>query len=676
MALAKTFGIRFLVLCLSLSMSPLIAAAYPASAEEPSGAMLLASSLEDGKLTATFKAGAYRIEMTSEGHRIEMEGLGYRTAPGSPMLPFKNFLFALPPGARVRSVQVENINTRTLPGRYQVVPVPVVLPLSDPRDRTGEHAQVQREWRQVREKTYGSDRAFPGASAKLMGSGAFRQYAYAGIGFYPFTYHPRSGRLILNDTVKVTVRFSLPSPESAEARTVKALMRDTSFLERAEELFVNFPQVKGLYKAEQVPGIEPVHNYDYVIITTYALKSSITVTEFIDWKKSRGHNPRIVLISDPEIANQPGSDLSAKMRNFLRSYYGLWGIQYVLLVGDVDDVPMRYCFADPTNHTSYPGDPYKYGGETPTDYYYADLSSPDSASWDSDGDGYRGEYGEDQPDFAADVYVGRIPTSASYRIIYTLGKLVAFEKDTGAWKDQALHVGAILAFENEDHSGHPKVDGARVPFKIENDMMSGWTVSHYSEQEGLETSDYLWPALSKASFLNDWRTGQYGIVNWSGHGSYLGAGRLVWVWDDGDGVPETDGSDVIDSPTFIDVWSNLEEDYPSIVFAISCSIGYPEPQASGNMGIDILTKPGFGASAGIVSASRGAAAAINWLTDNGGVESFCYEFNRCMIIESLPAGDSIYNSKFFCNHNYAWDHYWEYKNMFGMNLYGDPALVR
>jgi hypothetical protein len=472
------------------------------------------------------------------------------------------------------------------------------------------------------------------------------------------------------------VRFSRPSDDSKDAKTLKALMRDTSFLDRAAELFVNFSQVQGLYKSEQLPGIEPVHAFDYVIITTSALKNAITSTEFMDWKRTCGHTPRIVLITDPEIASQPGADLPDKIRRFLRSHYGFWGIKYVLLVGNVNDVPMRYCFGDPTNHSFYPSNPHQYGGETPTDYYYADLTSPDSESWDSDGDGYCGEYGQDQPDFAADVFVGRIPTSSTSRIIYALNKLVAFEKDTGAWKEQVLHAGAILAFENENHSGLPVADGARGPFKIELDMMSGWTVSHYSEQDGLAPSEYAWPALSKGVLLNDWRNGQYGIVNWSGHGSYLGAGRLIWVWDDGDGVPETDGSDIIDSPTFIDEWSSLEDDYPSIVFAVSCSVGYPEPQPDGNLGVDLLTKPGFGASAGIVSSSRGAAATLDWLADQGGVESFCYEFNRCMIVEAWPAGDSIYTAKFFCNANYAWDHYWEYRNMYGMNLYGDPALKR
>ena len=112
---------------------------------------------------------------------------------------------------------------------------------------------------------------------------------------------------------------------------------------------------------------------------------------------------------------QPGqrlgsSDLAQQIRNFLRSYYGPWSIKYVFLVGSYAAVPMRYCFPDPDNHWHEPSNPSVWVGSVPTDVYYADLSLPDSESWDRDGDGFHGEYEQDNPDFLPEVYVGRIPT--------------------------------------------------------------------------------------------------------------------------------------------------------------------------------------------------------------------------------------------------------------------------
>jgi hypothetical protein len=130
---------------------------------------------------------------------------------------------------------------------------------------------------------------------------------------------------------------------------------------------------------------------------------------------------------------------------------------------------------------------------------------------------------------------------------------------------------------------------------------------------------------------------------------------------------------------FVADWASLEDDYPSIVFAVSCNVGYPEPNGSGNLGVDLMVRPGFGAGAGVVSASRVAAVTGDWPVTLGGAESMCCEFNRFLIDGPEGpgrVGDALYESKFFCFANYGWDHYQEYWNQYDYNLYGDPALDR
>jgi len=216
---------------------------------------------------------------------------------------------------------------------------------------------------------------------------------------------------------------------------------------------------------------------DFVIITTSALVGAITASDFPDWKASLGFTVRTVLTTDTEISGQSGVDLAERIRNFLRANYGAWGIEHVLLVGNYLDVPMRYCYPDPENHLHDPANPGVGPGSVPTDAYYADLSFPDADSWDLDGDGFHGEYGEDMPDFMAEVNVGRIPTSIASRITYTLDKMVRYEQDTGEWKRNALHAGAILFYENQNHSGNPFRDGAVVVDEIETHFMQGWNMS-------------------------------------------------------------------------------------------------------------------------------------------------------------------------------------------------------
>ncbi len=72
----------------------------------------------------------------------------------------------------------------------------------------------------------------------------------------------------------------------------------------------------------------------------------------------------------------------------------------------------------------------------------------------------------------------------------------------------------------------------------------------------------------------------------------------VWSWPyscrqstRGDGVPETGNPYEITQYQFYGISHPGEDDYPSIVFALSCLVGYPEVNAFGNLGIDMLTNP-------------------------------------------------------------------------------------
>jgi len=672
LARALCLGLVSLVLLASSAAAPTMAGATTRVAFSPG----------DGFATATLDAAGYRIVDTADGQRLEGlegEGTGFLLKPGCPLLPAEKVLLLLPPGARFETADVIATETSRIPGTYRLEPAPPLLPLAGPGASRAQTWEALKAWHLDRRAVYELDDAYPREIVKVTGSGTLRQYSYIAVSFCPFTYHPRSGRLYRHAGVQLRLAYTIPAEGSAEARRVQHLLHDRVATLRAQRLFANYEQMKEQYlPAEEAPARTRT-THDYVIVTTTDLAPAILASGFVAHKTALGHEVRIVLTTSAEIVSQPGGDLAEQIRNFLRAYYGAWGIEYVLLVGDYATIPMRYCFANPSDHSHDPMNYYAPGGSVPTDYYYADLSYTDAVSWDLDGDGYHGEYGQDAPDLMAEVSVGRIPTSDSARITYTLDKLVRTEQDMGAWKSRALHGGAILFYENQDYMGIPFRDGAVCMDLIETDLLSGWTVSHYSEQAGLSPSTYAWPAITGEAFTADWRGGQYGVVNWAGHGSPDGAWRVVWTWDDGDGVCETDGSDGMESLPFIFDWCDVDDDYPSIVFAVSCNVGYPEPNGLGNLGIDLLTDPERGAAAGVASASRVAAVCGDWPATPGGAESMCYEFNRFFIAGPTgPArlGDAFYESKYYCHVNYGWDHYFQYWNMYDYNLYGDPAMER
>lgn len=600
---------------------------------------------------------------------IKHPDFSYLTIPNKPMLPTKNYLVALPPGALVTSIEIRETSPVTLPDTYRILPCPPPLLIIKQDNFLTEH---NKKWIGNNNTSYCLENEYPDNLININGKGTLRKYNYISFSLCPFKYYLNSGRLTYFNTAKIVIHYSINSISNDSPMQNKKNLWDTVADNKASKLFINYEQILDFYKSQQInlPPTIKLDEHDYLIITSPNLVEAINSSDFLQWKTSLGYNIKIVNVSDEIITQQTGSDLAEKIRNFLRQYYDTWGIKYVLLVGDYTTIPMRYCSPNPNG----------LEGVVPTDTYYADLSFPDNLSWDSNNDGYYGVYGEDNPDFMPEVYVGRIPTSDNYKITYTLNKIVAFEQDTGEWKNNALQGGAMLFYANEDHDDEidHDIDGASSLEAIEKDILLNWTVSHYCEHEGLSPSTYDWEALSEESFTRDWRNNHYAIINWAAHGAPTSIGRVIWDWDDGDGVPEHDNGELIWG-SFLNTYSKLEDDYPSIVFAVSCNVGYPEPTSNGNLGIDMLTEESFGAAVGICSATRGAAVSSNWAVSHAGAEALCYEFNHYLIngpYGPVSIGEALYDSKFYVHDNFGWDHYLEFQNMFDYNLYGDPSMIR
>lgn len=630
-------------------------------------------------LNLTVRTPHYDIEQSEKDgkHVISMDSFSQLCVPGKPLLPMKKYYILLPPQAIIDSVTVTGLHEEPVPGKFDIRLTPAIVPkvkYGEFKDLIAKHKAY---WSRNGQANYINQSRYPQIPGKIIDSGSYRQYRYAAVTFCPFVYIPSTGRLQVYNAAKFSITYHVP--EQKEPTTKMHCLTELRTRSRAATLFFNYDDLKHLYEIDTMDRNASSKVTDYVIITTSALIETIQQSEFISWKESLGFSMRVVTIADPEIINQAGFDGVEKIRNFLRQYYLSWGIHYVLLVGDVSDIPMRYCYPDPDDHTNSAGNPYGTGGEVPTDYYYADLSDSYEDSWDLDDDGYFGEYGQDIPDFIADVYVGRIPTSSVNRVLYTLNKIVAFEQDTGEWKNSVLHGAAFYSFTNENYSGRDADDGATCLALLEQNVMSDWLTCHYSEQEGLEHSVYPWNPLTESEFTDDWRTGKFGVVNVGAHGHCNGVARKVWSWDDGDGVPESSVFGEITWPYFLDIGSNLDDDFPSIFCAMSCLVGYPESNPTARIGVDLLTKPDWGASIAVISSTRIVYGPLDWPNPAGGCESICYDFNRLLINSSrntLPVGEAFYHAKSYVHQNHPINTYVEYITMFEYNLYGDPSLYR
>ena len=621
---------------------------------------LLAASAFGEALTITLEAGDYEISTDEKGQqRILMEDFGSLARPGEPWLPGRSFAIALPPLAEVRSVTVEPVGSRDLPGSYAIAPRPPILPQM--RIDESWMADIQREWEAHRRQIYDSDARYPAQPGQLAGTGRMRKYSFARVAFTPFAYHPVSGRLVYHPAARVTIDYSAPGMTDE----VRTLLADRKMEEQAAELFINYRQAQHWYPRQLIEG--KAEDWDYVIIATDSMSASCDTLQ--DWKEDLGYNVKVVTTTWIN-SNYTGADLPAQIRAFLQDKYldSAWGIEYVLIAGDDAHIPMRRCFPNPANHRA------TSDTTTPTDYYYAELTS----DWDADGDGFPGEFVQDSLDWAAEVYVGRIASNDADQTHDICKKLIKFEADNAAgWKYDALLLGAMSNFTDEDTIwSWDRTDGAELMEDMITDMLGGlWSTTTMYEKEGVDTSAYLCDDdLTHTNVVADWSTGSYGIVNWWAHGARDHASRYIWTEDDGDGVPES-WEDELDFKVMIENSDapSLDDDHPSIVFANSCWCGQPDGPSK-----CLAQKFLEQGSSGMVASTRVSWYFTGWSgPGDGGNASVDYYFFDELLNGEKKLGEALFDAKVThsTNHVTPLSSWHEQMNMFDFCLYGDPSLI-
>lgn len=133
-----------------------------------------------------------------------------------------------------------------------------------------------------------------------------------------------------------------------------------------------------------------------------------------------------------------GVDDPEKLKRFLYSEWRTRKLGYVLLVGDVDVMPVRFMVLDRVTPAAFDYAFY------PSDLYYADLAKPDGAfeDWNARKEGFHaGYFGEvrgeknktdrinyDEINYLPAIAVGRWPVSTPDEARLVAGKTVAYER--------------------------------------------------------------------------------------------------------------------------------------------------------------------------------------------------------------------------------------------------------
>ena len=441
---------------------------------------------------------------------------------------------------------------------------------------------------------------------------------------------PRRGRLIhyLNITINVEYRM----PERAIAPLTDNLQRTEKV---ARDIVLNYDQAQTWYPSTRGGDPWPARlRHHHARLADHRCHAAGHLGDG-QGPERRGCDPR------PWIsASYMGYDLAQQIRNFLRAKYpaGEWGIEDVLLVGHYDDVPMRRTSQD----VGY--------GEPETDFYYAELSEPDSASWDSNGN-Y--EWGEDADsvDFYNEVNVGRIPWSTASTVQHICEKSVAYEQnDDPAFKKNILLLGGF--FWNDDPN--PRTDNAvLMEAKIDQPWMTDWTKTRMYEQNTECYSTYMCDyELLHANVVPVWSAGQFAFVNWAGHGS-----------------PTSSHIYGLGAPAFIASTDcpSLNDDYPAIIFADACSNSDTDYL---NIGQAMLQQ----GAVGFVGATKVALGCPGWNDEyDGSSQSMDYFFTAAVTSGSYTQGAAHQWALREMYTNGLWDYVYYEVFEWGA-LWGNPNL--
>jgi hypothetical protein len=517
-----------------------------------------------------------RVELAT----LRIEGFRPSRTPGQPALPERELEVALHPDADLATLDLELASgpVDSLGERRSLRPNPPFRFLRDGRLVT--HLGIARNLSAGRDLEAYGEGIFPRQPVERVRVSNRRGLLVLHLRYAPLRYRHAQGELLLDRATSVALRYRLkPAPAFAPDRLI------LPFLDRLE----NRDQAKLWYRAREAADTKTPVGYAIVIPDALAAASK-KLGEFVKQKESLGY--AVTVVKDADRAAIPvgtaGGD-AERIRGWLQKHYKTLNLKYALLIGNPDPrragVPMK--MTESMAHDAQNNIP------APSDYYYADLSG----NWDLDGDGKVAEFPEDGGaggvDFAAEVYVGRIPIYDGNVTVLDaiLAKTIAYHAETGerAWRKRVLQPAAMLFFKEEyGQSSAIRMDGADVADPIYTQVIEarGLKRTTLYETAGVDISKYKPDLpLTKENVIKEWQKG-YGLVTMVGHGSSDGIFRHIWEKDqNANKIPD---HDEVSDPPFLnyDDLIQLDDSHPSIVFHNSCSNGTPED--ADNLGAGLL----------------------------------------------------------------------------------------
>ncbi len=595
---------------------------------------------------------------------VSIEGFSYENTPGHPRIPVKRIFILVPPATIGLSVNVSVASIDKYP--IDKPPYP-----SKPICTRGGCFYKQPVYKGV----------YPPQMYRVEKEQWLGPYRYIPVVLYPVQFDMDTGTMLYARKYVIRISYSLLPPKNVPRKANEfnwRLAREITYNKWALDLFYNH--------VDLITDTNP-EGYRYIVVTTTDLADAFK--PLINWKRAKGI-PSTIVTTDYIDSTYTGRNLQEKIRNFAIDMYNNYGLEYLVLGGDYDQVPPLWYYG-PRDQDEAPEWTYNTSYKA-TDLFYA-LLNGDNSQWDPDGDGLYLEYtsgtdpggtvDEPLPDKLPDILVGRISGDTYSEEAVVVQKILNYETNitVGSWLKHVVLAGAIANYENEDNSGVARTDAAYTMELIRQNFVEprGYTYTRLYEKSGLDPSSYTCEhALSLDNFTLVYNSGA-GIVLESGHGYHDGHYRKIWVWDDGDGVPETDPYlGEIRWPAFLNFSAIIDNGvYYPVQYLSACLTGMFDYGTTGTREslAEYMLERSDG-SVAVMASARTSFYVPGWQPGDGGNAEFLYYFAKALIYTGINSVDNaFYTSKvWYVNAGFNMDQWWNMKNFLNYNFFGDPEL--
>ena len=387
---------------------------------------VILSSLSAVASTSTtvleFTLNDFNIRTNSKG-QVSVSGKSlvywYHSGPDDPALSFYNINIPLAPNSTVKSISARVDKKSLIMRDATIAPAPVALPTSE----SGTSATATDGF---------SGEISPATTIKYVGS--LKSY-YGDVAFCsvcPFIYESVSRQLYLSTKLTIIIEYeyiAVEIPKDYYNPSLKETINDL--------INVPFdPSVPTFLNKETGSNVKDnSDNWDYVIITSEKLKKSFEPLRNI--KTVLGVRTKLLTVEEISKKYREG-DLQSKIKRQIKALYQDNDIEYVLLGGDITEVPTRECFI-------------KFGtlkSSTPADNYFVCFEG--SFDWDKNNNKIYGEL-EDSVDFFTPLYISRLPVDTTSKATGYIRKLISYQMEGNTEGNYDMLMSGMYLWKNINH---------------------------------------------------------------------------------------------------------------------------------------------------------------------------------------------------------------------------------